>query len=67
VLGNDPRILDRHVPTVEIHHFGAEPAVDWVERGFADSGRGFDWRQDGPRSLGRGWAAEQQTEKAIMT
>src|SRR6185437_10655010 len=57
VLGNDPGVLYRHVPTVELDHLGAELTVNGVERGFADCGRGFDRRQEqasiSRRGLGR--------------
>jgi hypothetical protein len=33
VLVDDPGVLDRHVPTAEIHHLGAQPAVDGIQSG----------------------------------
>src|SRR5581483_11973587 len=43
VLGDDAAaggILDGHVPAVEFDHLGAHLAVDGMERGLADGGRG---------------------------
>src|SRR5882757_4906711 len=40
VLRGDAGVLDWHIPASEIDHFGAEPAVDTIERRLAQSGRG---------------------------
>src|SRR5438309_9538843 len=46
VLGDNPGILNRHVPAIEIDHLRAQLSVSGIERGFADCGRGFDRRQE---------------------
>ena len=43
VLGENAGIFHRHIPAAEIHHFGAQLAMDGVERGLAEGfsgGRG---------------------------
>src|ERR1035438_6300280 len=41
VLFDDSGVLDGHVPPAEIHHPGAEPAMDGVQRRGTESGRGW--------------------------
>ena len=43
------RVLDWHVPAVELHHLCIHLAMDSVERGFADGGR-LDRRQNRPQN-----------------
>ncbi len=47
VLGCNTGIFDRHVPTAEVDHFGAESAMDSIERGLAKCG--FSSRHAVPR------------------
>jgi hypothetical protein len=40
VLGRNAGVLDWHIPASEVDHFGAELAVDTIERCLAQSGSG---------------------------
>jgi hypothetical protein len=43
------RILDRHIPPIEVDHLRAHLTMDRIQRGFANGGRGFNRRQWQPQ------------------
>jgi hypothetical protein len=53
---NRSRILNRHVPAIEIDHLRAQLAVSGIKRSFANYGCGFD-RGQWASITGGSWAA----------
>src|SRR5207302_2786233 len=51
------RILDWHVPAIELHHLRAHLAMDGVQSSFADGGCRLNRRQSKPRSASSRWSA----------